>query len=84
MNTSCTFSTAAGLYGNDSNAGTFAAPFLTLDQARNAIRTLKTTAGGGLPVGGVLVLVRGRDYFFLSTPFTLAQQDSGTPEAPIV
>ena len=73
----------AGLYGNDSNAGTFAAPFLTLNQARNAIRTLKTT-GGGLPVGGVLVLVRGRDYFFLSTPFSLAQQDSGTPQAPIV
>ena len=77
-------SSLIGQYGNDSNAGTLQAPFLTLNQARNAIRTLKSSLGGSLPAGGVLVQVRGRDYAFLSAPFTLSQQDSGTAQSPIV
>eukprot|EP00731_Ephydatia_muelleri_P030116 Em0021g639a len=73
-----------GQYGNDSNAGTLQAPFLTLTKARDTIRSLKSSLGGSLPAGGVLVQVRGRDYPFLSAPFTLTQQDSGTAQSPIV
>ncbi len=65
--------------GSDSNPGTMAAPFLTLEAARNAIRGLSQP----LPTGGVTVWLRGGTYFRAST-FSLSGIDSGTPSAPIV
>ncbi len=63
--------------GLDSNPGTLAAPFLTLERARNAIRT------NGLPAGGVTVWLRGGTYFRTNT-FALTNIDSGTVLAPVV
>ena len=38
----------------------------------------------GLPEGGVVVNVREGNYRFLDNPFTLENEDSGTPSSPIV
>jgi hypothetical protein len=67
--------------GADTNPGTRERPFATLERARDAIRDLKRR--GGLPKGGVAVNVRGGEYPRKET-FTLAAEDSGTPEAPIL
>lgn len=64
--------------GLDTNAGTLAAPFLTLEKARDTIRLLSS----GAKAGGVTVYVRGGLYR-RTTTFTLASQDSGTESAPI-
>ncbi|WP_339276781.1 Ig-like domain-containing protein [Paenibacillus sp. FSL W8-0426] len=61
--------------GDDSNPGTEAEPFRTLEKARDAIRQLKT--GSGLPEGGVTVYLRGGTYN-RSESFLLEEQDSGT------
>ena len=63
--------------GSDGNAGTLASPFLTLERARNAIRT------NGLPAGGVTVYLRGGTYFRTNT-FLLTNSDSGTMTSPVV
>ena len=63
--------------GFDSNAGTLAAPFLTLERARNAIRT------NGVPVGGVSVWIHGGLYWRTNT-FVLTNSDSGLADAPVV
>jgi len=63
--------------GLDSNPGTLAAPFLTLEGARNTIRS------NGLPAGGVTVWLRGGTYFRTNT-FVLTSLDSGTALAPVV
>ena len=65
--------------GSDTNPGTLAAPFLTLEQARNTVRALPRP----LPVGGVTVWLRGGTYWRTNT-FALASQDSGTMSSPIV
>ena len=62
--------------GADGNAGTLASPFLTLERARNAIRT------NGLPAGGVTVWLRGGTYFRTNT-FFLTNNDSGTMNSPV-
>ncbi len=62
--------------GNDSNPGTKAQPFLTLEKARNTIRTLKTSE----PVS---VWLRC-GYYVLDQTFELDEKDSGTADAPIV
>jgi len=67
--------------GSDSNPGTLDKPFASLEKARNAVRDLKQK--GGLPAGGVAVLVRGGTYS-LSKSFRLNQLDSGSEIAPIV
>ena len=67
--------------GRDSNPGTEAAPFATLSQARDAIRTLKSAKG--IPENGVIVQVRGGEYF-LGETFELTTRDSGTRSAPVV
>ncbi len=67
--------------GRVEGQGTIQDPFPTLERARDAIRTMKT--GGGLPAGGVNVLLRGGTYE-RTTAFELEKQDSGLPEAPIV
>ena len=76
------------LNGNDAWSGTRRepngtedGPFATLDRARDAVRALK--AAGDLPAGGVTVWLRGGDYV-RETSFALSEQDSGTPEAPVV
>lgn len=66
--------------GSDSNAGTEAQPFLTLEQARNAIRAMKQ--GSGLPEGGVTVYLREGSYSRTGS-FLLEEQDSGTADKPI-
>nr|WP_306812781.1 Ig-like domain-containing protein [Paenibacillus soyae] len=67
--------------GSDSNSGTEAEPFHTLEKARDAIRALKQSTG--LPNGGVTVYLRGGIYERTST-FLLEQQDSGTADKPVV
>jgi hypothetical protein len=74
--------------GNDQWSGTLAAPaptqddgpFATVTRARNAIRALK--AGAGALTEPVTVRLRAGTYF-LSEPFTLQPQDSGTADCPI-
>lgn len=67
--------------GNDTHDGTPARPFATLERARDEIRALKKR--GPLPAGGVLVKIAGGSYPLART-FTLAAEDSGTAEAPVV
>jgi len=67
--------------GNDGWEGTRPRPFATLEGARGAIRTLKKA--GPLPAGGVTVWVRGGIYPRTAS-FTLATEDSGTADAPVV
>ncbi len=70
------------LGGNDANPGTNeAAPFATLERARDAIRDLKRTAG--LPAGGVTVWIRGGAYARTNT-FEVTGPDSGAPGSPVV
>jgi hypothetical protein len=63
--------------GADTNGGTIDAPFLTLERARDAIRS------NGVPVGGASVWVRGGIYRRKIT-FDLTAPDSGRPGAPVV
>ena len=81
----CAVSHAAELYvapdGNDTNAGTRAAPLKTLEGARDAIRKLKSEQPQ--LAGGATVWLRGGVYRIGKT-FELDQRDSGTKDAPIV
>ena len=63
--------------GADSNSGTEASPFATLQRARDEIRSQ------GLPTGGVIVYLRGGSYQ-LTASFSLSSQDSGTSTKPVV
>ncbi len=67
--------------GNDAGSGAAAAPFATLERARDEIRKLKKA--GLLPSGGVTVEMAPGVYE-LTSPFKLAAKDSGTVEAPII
>lgn len=67
--------------GADTNPGTEARPFATLEAARDAVRRLKQD--GGLPEGGVTVWLRGGDYV-RTNAFELTAADSGTAAAPVV
>jgi hypothetical protein len=67
--------------GVDTNPGTKAKPFASLETARDAVRRLK--AQGKLPRGGVTVWLRGGDYP-RTNALELSAEDSGTPNAPIV
>ena len=75
--------------GRDTWSGRLAAPnkdksdgpFATLEAARDAMRALKRA--GELPEGGVTVWVRGGEYPRADT-FSLAAEDSGTAQCPIV
>jgi len=69
--------------GSDSGDGSESKPFATMERARDAIRALKKTRGGTLPVGGVRVVIHGGVYPVKQT-FTLAAEDSGSPDAPVV
>ncbi|ABS25445.1 right-handed parallel beta-helix repeat-containing protein [Anaeromyxobacter sp. Fw109-5] len=65
--------------GSDSSPGTAEQPFATLERARAAVRSLRSS---GLPEGGVTVWLRGGVYERSST-FSLGPADSGTAESPI-
>lgn len=67
--------------GDDTSAGTAAAPFRSLNRARDAIRTLRS-ADGQL-AAGVTVIVHGGTYW-LPEPFELGAGDGGTAAAPVV
>jgi parallel beta-helix repeat protein len=66
--------------GDDSNAGTKAAPLKTLTGARDAVRKCKA---GNSAAGGVTVWLGGGVYP-LSSSLELDQRDSGTASAPII
>ena len=76
-------STAADFYvatnGNDANAGTLAAPFLTVDRARLAVQALKAHVSGRT----IRVLIRGGVYYLPST-LTFSGNDSGTSSTGIL
>jgi hypothetical protein len=69
------------LNGHDANPGTKAKPFLTIEAARDAVRSLKEKERG--PLGSVTIWIRGGAYS-RSKPFELTAADSGTKEFPIV
>ena len=81
----CHAAPAATLYlatnGKDTNPGTEAEPFATLQRARDEVRRLK--ARGPLPAGGITVELRGGGYE-LPEPLELAAEDSGAENAPVV
>jgi len=56
-------------------------PFATLERARDEVRKMKQA--GGLPKGGVTVMVRGGTYQ-RESPFVLTAQDSGSEGSPVV
>lgn len=55
-------------------------PFATLERARDAVRELKVK---GKLKGGVTINIRKGTYY-LSQPFELTPEDSGTPESPVI
>ena len=66
--------------GSDSNPGTLAAPFKTLEKARDTVRAL----GRPLPSGGVTVWLRGGTFYRTNSLMLTNVNDSGTVTAPIV
>lgn len=69
--------------GDDSNDGkSLAHPFATIERARDAIRTLRASAG--LPDGGITVYIRGGVYSYFDEPLSFTSEDSGTEACPIV
>lgn len=86
---SLTFGTGAmpqtGYYvspnGIDTNPGTMAAPFLSLERAQAAVRARKAE---GMPKGGIVVWIRGGIHE-RSSEFGMSEADSGTDEThPVV
>ncbi len=65
--------------GSDDNPGTQAAPFATLERARDAVRTLQ--AKGPLSEPTRVVVADGQ--YALTEPFVLEPQDSGIADAPV-
>lgn len=80
------FSSAAAEFyvatdGDDSNDGSLAKPFATLERAREAVRQLKQKDRA--PRGGITVFLRGGDYLRTNS-FELTTADSGEPGAPVI
>ncbi|HOW68352.1 MAG TPA: right-handed parallel beta-helix repeat-containing protein [Candidatus Paceibacterota bacterium] len=69
--------------GSDAADGSRNRPFKSLAKARDAIRDLKKSKAGLLPIGGVRVII-GAGSFVLKQPLRFTGEDSGTIEAPIV
>ncbi|NDP21060.1 MAG: hypothetical protein GZ091_08270 [Paludibacter sp.] len=67
--------------GNDKNDGTKEKPFASIQAARDAIRKIKGI--NEYPKGGITVWIGGGVYE-LTTRFDLAEQDSGTEDAPVI
>ncbi|HON48653.1 MAG TPA: right-handed parallel beta-helix repeat-containing protein [Kiritimatiellia bacterium] len=66
--------------GDDAGPGTAAAPFATVERARDAVRAAKKT--GALPGGAEVVLHAGR--YVLTGSLKLRAEDSGAEGAPVV
>ena len=66
--------------GGTTNAGTRLSPFVSLEQARDALRLAQQD--GDLPVGGVTVWLRAGVYARTNT-FDLTLADSGTASSPV-
>jgi len=64
--------------GDDANPGSKAAPFATLERARDAVRGI-----GKAERGAITVWLRGGAYPLTRT-FELDERDSGTKDAPVV
>jgi hypothetical protein len=69
------------LVGRDTNPGTRAKPFATLERARDEVR--RFTRVGNVPKGGVTIWLRGGDYL-RTNALELTAADSGSPTAPVV
>jgi hypothetical protein len=69
--------------GTEAADGSEDRPFRTLERARDAVRALNKSHGGSLPRGGVRIVINGGSYPVVRT-LTLASEDSGTAEAPVV
>lgn len=67
--------------GSDSNPGTLARPFQTLERARDEIRSAKQR--GTLPADGVEVVIHAGEYA-ITRGFQLSAADSGTATAPVM
>ena len=67
--------------GDDSADGSAKSPFRTLRRARDAVRDMRKA--GGLPPGGVAVLLHGGRYVVTET-LELTEEDSGEPNRPVV
>jgi hypothetical protein len=67
--------------GNDKGPGSATQPFLTLERARDAIRSLKISSG--LPAEGVTVWLHGGVYP-RTRSFELLAEDSGEKSRPII
>jgi len=63
--------------GNDSNPGTEAKPFATLERARNAVKSFRQVVPKP-----IVVFVREGTYY-LSTPLIFRSEDSGTDLQPV-
>lgn len=66
--------------GSDANAGSLAAPFRTLEKARDTVRGLARP----LAAGGVTVWLRGGTYWRTNTLMLTNALDSGSATAPVV
>ncbi len=66
--------------GKDSNPGSLAQPFASLERAKQEIRDLRTSSS--IPDDGVIVYLRGGEYQ-ISTTFQLTGADSGTALKPV-
>jgi hypothetical protein len=63
--------------GRDDNAGSAAAPFATLERARDAVRNLPT------PRNEPVRVIVANGTYPLSKPFVLQSQDSGSADCPV-
>ena len=66
--------------GRDSNPGTKARPFATIERAQEEARKIKSE---GMPEGGIAVYLRGGKYF-LDEGLIFGKEDSGTKNSPVV
>ncbi len=64
--------------GSDSGDGSLGSPFLTLEKARDKVRTISRP----LPAGGITVYLRGGTYYRTGS-LTLNASDSGSNGAPV-
>ena len=65
--------------GSDANDGAATAPVATLTRARDRVRALKAAG----TTGAIAVAILPGEYR-VTGPLALSQQDSGTPESPVV
>src|SRR2546430_6653074 len=66
--------------GNDTNPGTQAKPFATLERARDEVRKLRMNSPSKR---GITIWLHGGDYF-RTNALELTAADSGTQEAPVI